>query len=297
MEKEFRFFDLGLVSRLLLSVGVFALGLALEIAFPRFIVLGIAVVIAGWFPLMLRLVTNKPEDQGLEDWRLVTLAEIDRLDDGISQSNKLKRRTMSVATGLVIGIGGPLAFIVMTWSFDYGRSDITFVVGNLVLLLVPALFFGRVRVFVPGDIAFKMPTIRAVLAEPLPAGITVAPYIRFDKDKKGGDVPEDLRLMLEQKRPPADLVGIQLQAAINKGPNGNVPYLYAVVLTKGKDGPAYASAKRMRVKGFEIEAGGDGDYGTVVIRQATSGTGYHTKPEDCRALAKVCIELLGGLAA
>jgi hypothetical protein len=257
----------------------------------------VAVAIAGWVPLLLKPATNKPDDQGLEDWRAVTVAEVDRLDDGIRDSTKLKRRTMSVGTGLVIGIGAPLAFLVMTWSYDFGRTDITYVVGNLALVLVPALFFGRVRVFIPGDIAFKMPSIRAVLAEPLPTGVAIAPYIRFDKDKSGADVPEDLRLMLELKRPPADLVGIQVQAAINKGPNGNVPYLYAVVLTRGKDGPAYSSARGLHAKGFEIEAGGDTTYGTVVVRQATTGTGYHTTPDDCRRLVRLCVEVLGRMAA
>jgi hypothetical protein len=41
-----------------------------------------------------------------------------------------------------------------------------------------------------------------------------------------------------------------------------------------------------------VEAGGDDDYGSVVLRQETSGTGYHTKPSDCARLFEVvCGEL------
>jgi len=297
MEKDFRFFDLGQSSRLVLAGGLFALGLALQIALPGFVWPGVALVIAGWFPLMLRKATNKPDDQGLENWRPVTIAEIDRLDDSLRETKKLRRRSMSLVSILVASILGPIALMAFASTALYGRSDLAYLIGNACLLLVPALFFGRVSFFTPGDIAFKMPSFRAVLAEPLPAGLAVGPYIRFDKDAAGADVPEDLRLMLELKRPPADLVGVQIQAAVNKGPNGNVPYLYAVVLTKGRAGRSYDTARRFEPEGYEVEPGGDGDYGTVVIRQHTGGTGYHTTPADCKRLARTCAELLTRLPA
>jgi hypothetical protein len=297
MRDDFRFFKLGLASRLLLSGGLFAAGIALELAmsagtfFP-----GILVVALGWFPLMLRKATNKPDDQGLEEWRPVPMAEVDRLDDGLKESKKLRKKTRSVSTGLALGLGIPafLVFLGLTAAFE--RTDLYFVGVNAVVLLVPALFFGRVKVFTPSEIAMKMPCFRAILAEALPEGMAVAPYIRFDKDKSGADVPEDLRLLLELKRPPADLVGIQLQAAINNGPNGAVPYMYSVVLTKGRDGSSYKIAQRVRRSGYEVEAGGDEKYGTVVVRQETGGGGYETTAADCKRLLGLCVEVLQAIA-
>jgi hypothetical protein len=137
-----------------------------------------------------------------------------------------------------------------------------------------------------------MPCFRALLAEGLPEEVAIAPYIRFDKDKSGADVPEDLRLLYELKRPTADLVGIQVQAAVNNGPNGAVPYMYAVVLTKGKAGPSYKIAQRVKSAGYEVEVGGDDQYGTVVIRQETSGGGYETSPADCKKLLRLCLGLI-----
>ncbi len=297
MKDEFRFGKLGLGSRLALSAGLFASGVALGLAIPGSYLPGLLLVVAGWFPLMLRVATNKPADQGLEEWRPVTMAEVDRLDDGIRQSKKLKRRTRSVGTGVLVGIASPFLFFALVGFAVAGRRDLSFILVNAIALLAPALFFGRVRVFVPETIAFKMPSIRAFLSEPLPEGLAAAPYIRFDKDAAGLDVPEDLRLMLELKRPPADLVGVQVQAAVNKGPNGAVPYLYAVVLTRGTDGAAYAAASRLKRSRFEIEPGSDGDFGTVVIRQETSSGGYHTTPDDCRELKDVCQAYLQSLRA
>ncbi|MDA8409365.1 MAG: hypothetical protein M0001_03115 [Treponema sp.] len=291
MDRDFRYFALGQASRFVLAGGLFAVGLCLQVLLPSFVWLGGAVIVAGCVPLALRKATNKPDDQGREDWRAVSAAEFDRLDEGLREAKKLRKRTTSFVGGFAMIVVMPiLAFFALgTWAD--GRADIGLVAGDLLILLVPAVFFGRVSVFTPGDIAFKMPSFRAVLAETPPSGVAIAPYIRFDKDSKGGDVPEDLRLMFELKRPPTDFVGIQIQAAVNKGPNGNVPYLYAVILTRGK-GPSYRLASAIGHEGYEVEPGGDDDYGAVVVRQKTGGTGYHTTPEDCHRLAKVGYRIL-----
>lgn len=297
MQDDFRFFKLGAASRLVLSGGLFAAGIALELAVEAAFLPGAIVALAGWLPLMLRRASNKPDDQGLEEWRPVSMAEVDRLDDGIRESRALRRKTASYGSIAALALGVPAFIIVLVASLAMDRTDVAFVAANAAVLLVPSLLFGRVKVFTPGEIAMKMPCFRAILSDGLPEGVIVAPYIRFDKDASGGDVPEDLRILLELKRPPADLVGIQVQAAINNGPNGAVPYLYAVVLTKGKAGPSYAVAQRVSAAGFEVEPGGDKEYGTVVIRQSTDNGGYQTTPDDCRSLMRVCLKALERIRA
>ncbi len=293
MQDDFKFFKLGLGSRLLVAGGLFSAGIALELALGEsFLVPGIALVILGWFPLMLKKATNKPEDQGLEEWRPVPMSEVDRLDDGLRESKKLRKKTRNATTILALGLGIPFFAIFLGVSAVLGRGDLLFIGWNAIAFLVPALFFGRVKVFTPSEIAMKMPCFRALLSVRPPESVAVAPYIRFDKDKSGADCPEDLRLLYELKRGPADLVGIQVQAAINNGPNGAVPYMYAVVLTKGKSGPSHKLAARLRSAAYEVEEGGDEAYGTVVIRQETSGGGYETTPDDCRKLLDLCLKLL-----
>jgi hypothetical protein len=293
VQDDFRFFKLSLPSRLILAGGLFAAGIALELAIPtRYYLPGLILVLAGWLPLSLKAATNKPDDQGLEEWRPVPMSEVDRLDDSLRESKKLAKKTRSVASGLALGLGLPAFLLAHHVAWVMERAGAAFVVVNAAALLVPALLFGRVKVFTPSEITMKMPCFRALLGEKLPEGIAVAPYIRFDKDKSGADVPEDLRLLLELKRPPADLVGVQLQAAINKGPNGAVPYMYAVVLTKGRAGKSYDVAQRVKSPGFEVEPGGDEDYGTVVMRQGTDDGGYQTSPADCKKLLKLCVKVL-----
>jgi hypothetical protein len=297
MQDDFRFLKLGLGSRLILAGGLFAAGVALELALRASMFLpGLILVLAGWLPLMLKRATNKPDDQGLEEWRPVPMSEVDKLDDALRESGKLRKRTRSVSAGLALGLGIPALVVFLGVAAAMGRTDVYFVGVNAAAFLAPALLFGRVKVFTPAEISMKMPCFRALLSEALPEGIAVAPYIRFDKDRSGADVPEDLRLLYELKRPPADLVGIQIQAAINNGPNGAVPYMYAVVLTKGRSGPAYDVARRVRSSAYEIEAGGDDEYGTVVLRQETGNGGYQTSPDDCKKLLRLCTKVLGAMA-
>jgi hypothetical protein len=293
MQDDFRFFRLGLASRLILAGGLFAAGIAVELALG--VAPGLVLALAGWTPLMLKKATNKPDDQGLEEWRPVPMAEVDKLNDSLAESRKLRRRTRSVSSGLALGLGVPALAVFLGMSAAMGRTDAVFVGANAAIFLVPALLFGRVKVFTPIDIAMKMPGFCALFMEKLPERIAIAPYIRFDKDKSGADVPEDLRLLFELKRSPDDLVGIQMQTAINNGPNGPVPYMYAVVLTKGKAGPSYKVAQRVKAAGYKVEAGGDDQYGTVVVRQETAGRGYETTPKECVKLLGICLKLLDAI--
>ena len=74
--------------------------------------------------------------------------------------------------------------------------------------------------------------------------IIITLYLRLDKSKEGQQIPEDIRLMVEPRRKPADFLGVQLQVAANTGSNGSVPHMYAVFLCKGKGArPARLSAR------------------------------------------------------
>jgi hypothetical protein len=290
MQADFRFFDLRLGSRLLIAGFCFATAVLIQISFS--VVWGLVFAVLGWVPLVLRRASNKPDDCGLEEWRLVTVAEIDRLDDGLRQAKALRRKTRTLGGVKTLMFGIILLVLLRAVTAFTDREDFWLIGLDLAFFLTPAVFFGRIAVFVPPTIAMKMPCFRVFLSRKLPETMGVAPYIRYDKDPSDADIPEDLRLMLELKRSPADLVGIQIQAAINRGPAGEVPYAYAVVLTKGTAGPSYATAQAIQQSGYLVEAGGDGDYGTVVIRR----DGYSTGLADCEHLHKICVDLLTAVA-
>jgi len=292
---DFRLFSLSVPARYALSVGLFSAGSALGLIWPHLVFAGLALAASGWAPLFLKGATNRPDDQGLEEWRLVSMAEVDRLEDSLKEVRSLRREMRSPLSALIGFLAIGAIAVALIASAASGRGDVAYLAGFAAVFLLPGIFFGRVSVFRPKDIAQKEASFVAFLTERPPEGLTVTPYIRFDKDSKGRDVPEDLRFLIEAKRPPSDFVGIQVQAAINKGPNGDVPYLYAVILTRGRKGPSYEAASRFKARGYEVEPGGDDEYGSVVIRQQTGNGGYYTTPRDCARLAKVCYEALASL--
>ena len=151
------------------------------------------------------------------------------------------------------------------------------------MLLIPFLLTGNVMLWTPQELAFRMRVFEPILENEQAEGgdIIITPYLKLDKEKDGHQVPEDIRLMVEPRRKPTDFLGVQLQVAVNKGPNGNVPYMYAVFLCRGK-GDTFHKLSSMGFDEFVREPGGDKEYGYVVVRQQTSG---HGVPHDGRRRA------------
>jgi hypothetical protein len=237
--------------------------------------------------------SNKPNDLGLEEWRPVTDKELDRIADNLRQSRKIRlpayfSQGMAVFVTMVLGI----LCVFSLMSENSGMAQLFF---DALCFMAPLLFSGSVKVWIPAELKMKMECYQAVLSGDRPEGTVITPYLRFDKDKEGKEIPEDVRFMLEAKRMPNDMVGIQLQAAINSGEHGAVPYLYAVCLTRGK-GASFGKLSGMKIDGYEIEWKEPEEYGAVVVRQLTGGGGYHTSPQDCVRLYKVCLKIFSFVA-
>lgn len=293
MTKIFSFFNLSLASRLIIASFLYAACVLLQLGLGQ-PVLGLLLAIPAWFVLGLKTIKNKPDDQGLENWRAVGEAEVNRIADTLKQSKKLQSK-----------LAGPGCLRVFAWlatavlgvfSGGLSRSGYGAPFGlaliDLAIFTLPAVFFGSVQLFIPHELNMKVDAFLPVMNADRPKDIVLTPYIRFDEDKQKNEIPEDLRFMVEPRRKPDELVGVQLQLSVNKGPNGAVPYMYAVVLMRGRNSKLYRTFANISVDGYEIEAGGDDEYGTVVIRQQTGGTGYHTKPNDCLRLFQLVIKAL-----
>ncbi len=283
MERTFSFFKLAPAVRIILAAALFAGCAALQI-YKGLTFTGLSLAIPAWILLSLRKVDNKPSDLGLEEWRAVGDGEITRIADTIKESKKMRTK-FSGPNGLKILF---LVIVIAALLINVeSKPHVSLVLLDLVLFIVPGLFFGGVKIFIPMDLDMKLPGFLSLMNTERPADMVLTPYLRFDQDKDKRDIPEDVRFMLEPKRKSADFVGIQFQMAINNGANGKVPYLYAVVLTKGKSCYLHRAFSSLSSNGYEVEAGGDSDYGTVVIRQRTESGGYNTSPKDCVRLLKL----------
>lgn len=273
-------------SRMVLIVGLALLGFLSQFYVPW--VLGCLPLLAAGILFAAKGFSNKPKDLGLEEWRAVSSTEIDRITDNLRASKRIRLPAyFTPAAGsiiLVIGLG--LSF----FSGMIGASFHITIINGL-CLATPIFFSGMVSVWVPADLKMKMEAFQAILSQEPDPELILTPYLRFDKDKEGRQIPEDVRLMVERRRMPEGFIGIQIQAAINNGESGAVPYLYAVCLTRGR--PAvFEKLSSLKVPGYEVEWKKPKEYGAVVIRQKTSGDGYHTKPKDCARLYSICQKIL-----
>ena len=271
--------------RLALLGGFAALGFAAQIIIPEGFgfVPGLLLMAPGLAFMLAKNFKNKPMDIGEENWQPASVREFDRIKSNLQLT---RQKTYSViyrpGFGVVIAIAlGVFAFFFQGWE----NLVAAFACADALVLLIPFLFTGNVSLWTPQELAFRMRVFEPILNSEQAEGgdIIITPYLKLDKDKEGHQIPEDMRLMVEPRRKPADFLGVQLQVAVNKGPNGNVPYLYSVFLCKGK-GATYHALESQRFGDYVTEPGGDKEYGYIVVRQKTSGTGYHTTDADVHRL-------------
>jgi hypothetical protein len=259
--------------------------------------IGCLILLAGSLVIIAKSYINKPRDLGFEDWQPTSKSEFDRINSNLEFTRKAKypfyfRKQFGFLLGVMIMVLIVIIFIVS----DEPDMQVILALFDCIVILVPIFVSGTINLWTPFDLKLKMERLNAVMKESDKhnGSIVVTPYIRLDKDKSGKKIPEDVRLMIEPKRKNEELVGVQIQVAINNGPNGAVPYMYAVFLCKGK-GRLFEILSAKDYGGFAVEPGGDKDYGYIVVRQQTSGGGYHTDNGDCVRLFGTVVSVLGTL--
>ena len=285
-------------ARLTAFGGFAALGLAAQILLPGGggFILGLLLMVPGLVLISAKNYRNKPMDIGLEDWQPASAAEFNRVRANLSLTRQSRfsifyKGGLGVAAIIVLGV-------ISFFLFGSERRFAATLCIDALVLLIPLLFTGNVSLWTPKELARKMSAFEAIVtSEPTEGGpIIITPYLRLDKDKEGRQIPEDIRLMVEPRRKPADFLGVQLQVAINNGEHGPVPYMYAVFLCRGKGG-TYQAFAAARFGDYVREPGGDKEYGFVVVRQRTERGGFHTTPVDCRELYAMVKEKLLALNA
>jgi hypothetical protein len=308
MKPEFSHTGLSAKSRFVLAFIFYAAVALLQIlivkggSFPggllRFA--GILLLIVPLWFLKAKKFSNKPADQGKEEWKPVTMNEIDRLTDRIHSFKKARVPLIYGSVLAVISIGLSL-FILFALGIDYGVNA-AFIYIDLYLIFIPCIWFAQVKRWYPRELADKLDIFSPVINIKLPETLQLDPMIRFDEDKQGLPVPEDFKLMISPKpgHGPADLLGSQFQLTYNDGPNGMVPYMYEVFINRGK-GKTWGDLKKLNIRNHVIEGNsskeGDEVYGSVVLRLNTDSRSdvYHTKREYVENLASNVVHALEGL--
>ncbi len=288
-------------------LGIFALletsGVALQMLVSRGGFPGILLMLGGISFLLSENYNNAPEDQGYADWKPVTFKELSRIRINMKDTRQFTlpmyfRSSASVGAVIIL-----LALLIIPLLLEAHPGRYYYLpLVDLFIITLPLFFSGKIRLFYPSLLDMKFNAFDGILQEtPEGSDICVTPYLRFDRDKAGHLIPEDLRFMVELRRNPPDFLGAQFQVAINNGPNGAVPYMYAVLLFRKEAVPQGQKSSFDHLAGLDLgsffitETGEDEDFQTLVIRQKTTGGGYHTEPQDCRNLYRHILKVMNSL--
>ncbi|MDR2048348.1 MAG: hypothetical protein LBP69_02735 [Treponema sp.] len=300
MNARFSFFGLGFSSRFAISAFFYTAAAALYFTVPAGYPFRFFVPVLCAVPLLFlkaKNFSNRPADLGKEEWKPVTMKEIDRLADRVRRVKKTR-----TGSGAVI-LTALFLFALLFFGLLSGFSACFFLAG-LYLIFVPWLWFARVESWYPKRLSAKLEIFLTVLNYPFGPAYRVIPMLRFDEDKQGRRIPEDIQVMVEPGEgrtspgagtKPGGLVGVQFQLVFNNGPNGEVPYMYAVFITRGCNS-LWKALVRKTFYGFvtEVDTDSISEFGTVILRLDTESRsdGYKTDEEDVEQLIKNVIKAL-----
>jgi len=241
-------------------------------------------------------------------WRPAELRELRRFNNRVRASQKIKvPRLYNQYLGCLVTLFG-FPFFLFISSFILAMLSSVFRISYepyapfsilyLFLLFYPSLWFAKIEKWDP-PVSSRFEALDPIINAGLPPRFQLDSMLLFDEWE---NIPSDVRLMIapssgapEQLR--NELVGAQFQVSINKGADGNVPYVYAVFITKGR-GKIWDTLSKLNCNKYITEPGSSTEgktvYGTVVVRLDTTSRsdGYHTKKGDVLRLFEIVVNAL-----
>lgn len=301
---------------LLLSGG---LGLQLTIGFWP----GFCVLIAG---LLLGINSGydaKPKKTAEETWAKVTpdeyakvrlkAAQLKAWDEDFFDGSSIKGAFgFLAAVALCLAAYGAAA---LSWSLPPGLW--LYFGLDAAALIAPMWFIGTRDYLRKDRLIIKIDLLEKVMAALKdPSDLQVQPLLAVAGTEKGGQVPEDARLMVKLVGAPSEFYGIQVQLSVNSVQGKDYPYLYCVLIAKAGSGLLEgwerfaAQPDRSGLSGIvgrllgtgpsgmEYEPSRSGEVDIIVVRQRTTRTsGYHTPPASALAVVYQALKLARGLMA
>jgi len=96
-----------------------------------------------------------------------------------------------------------------------------------------------------------------------------------------GEIPEDVKAIVQMPDAPEGFYGLQMQISINMVQGARYPYYYCVLVGKAGFGRLGESSFAPPPGGITLECDAKADAEVAVIRQTTTrNSGYHTRPRD-----------------
>jgi len=276
-------------ARLTLSFSLMLCGIAVQLAGggkngPLFIAAGAACLFAGVLLLLVKGYQNVVRTSGPAEWRPAGDTEITRILSLHAEQRKWDRDFFDITCARgILGFILTAAVVGVAVGFAAQVSDrfALLILIDAAVLLIPFWFTG-VRFILKNDKLIVK--IRALLNVKKACQQAGGPgfdqflwQLQVAKATGGaGEVPRDVKAVLQPAGAPPSFLGLQMQVCINSVQGNDYPYFYCVLVAKPELGllerPLGDAPKKVT-----IERDRQGDVDVVVIRQETTkNSGYHT---------------------
>lgn len=291
--------------RLVLSFGLMLCGLMLQMfasgkngrivmaAGAACLFAGVLLLLAKGYRNIVRAVSGSAE------WRPARDTEISRILSLHAEQRKWDQDFFDITCGRgIFGLIVTAAVVGVAFRLAAGISDrfAGLILIDAAVLLIPFWLTG-VRFILKNDKLIVK--IRALLNVKKAYEQAGGPgfdqflwQLQVAKTTDGtGEVPRDVKAVLQPAGAPPAFLGLQMQVCINSVQGNDYPYFYCVLVAKPELGLLERSLASPPRK-ITVERDRQGEVDVVVIRQATTkNSGYHTKDKAAANVFFYALEL------
>ncbi|MCX5769739.1 MAG: hypothetical protein NTZ09_05640 [Candidatus Hydrogenedentes bacterium] len=291
-------------ARLTLSFSLMLCGIALQLAAggkngPVFIAAGAVCLFAGVLLLLVKGYQNIVRTAPAIEWRPAGDNEIERILSLYAEQRKWDQDFFDITCGRgILGFILTAAVVGVAVGFAAQVSDrfALLILIDAAVLLIPFWFTGVRFILKNAKFIVKIRTLLNVKKAYEQAG---GPgfdkflwQLQVAKTTNGaGEVPQDVKAVLQPAGAPPSFLGLQMQVCINSVQGNDYPYFYCVLVAKPELGlleHPLASPPRK----ITVERDRQGEMDVVIIRQTTTkNSGYHTNGKTATNIFLYALDL------
>lgn len=254
-------------------------------------VIGLALVLAGISLLLVRGFDNTVRKFVASDvWKPVTRAEVERILELNRKQRKWDHAVVDITNPLglfafivvLVSCAGVGYWIIRTGELRPTDRQLTIIGVNMLALLVPFWVTG-VRFILKNDQLIIKTKLLLQLHDAFrkslgKEGETFQYQMQTARVKSGeGELPADLKALVQFSNGPSDFLGVQMQISINSVQGTDYPYFYCVLVARKGFGKLKKNLLPPPPKKVLLEPSRDDEVEIMVIRQQTTkNSGYHT---------------------
>ncbi|HUW59432.1 MAG TPA: hypothetical protein VMZ06_00380 [Candidatus Bathyarchaeia archaeon] len=291
-------------ARLTAAFVLMAAGVAIQLAASGvnaalFTAAGCGVMLAGVILLLVKGYENKVRTvPGTAEWRPARRTEINRILAISKKQRKWDEDFFDITSGrgvLALIAVTILAVAVAAFAMKFSERHGRLILLDSAVLLLPFWLTGVRSILKNDRLVVKIDTLLAAeKAHGKAASVAGEQFVwqlQVAKAAGGaGDVPHDVKAMLQFENAPPSFLGLQMQVSINSVNGSDYPYFYCILVAKPEHGLLKKPIPSPPAN-ITIEPKRQGEVDVVVVRQTTTrNSGYETNAKATANIFRFSLE-------